>query len=162
MTKELKYGVRTTIPARVGMMSLVGIGKSEFPLRFGNYFSFAGTREEMLQGADVRCLNFWAENLNEAVRRFLPDGLVNIILYTSDNGYKWAIVDDERIPEEWYYNKLCRTGCAAPPVEYAKEIYEYLGDPHNEFEQYSDPKSYWEKRGGVYNENGSIRFNLNN
>jgi hypothetical protein len=156
MTKELKYGVRTTIPARIGVMSLVGIMRKEYPLEFGNYFSFAADRETTLNGRDIRCLNFWAENLAEAARRFLPDGQVQVIIYTIDNRYRWAIIDEDRIPKDWYNNKLCLTGCAAPPVEFAKEMHEYLGDPTNELEQYTDPKSYWAKRGWRYLGNGVI------
>ncbi len=156
MNKELKYGVHTTIPARVGMMSLVGIGSKEYPLGFGNYFSFAGTIEDIMNGRDIRCLNFWAENLNEAARRFLPDGMVRVILYSHENGLKWAVVDDERIPPEWYHNKLCFTGCRRPPQEFAEEIYNYFGDDGNEFEQFTDPKSYWDSRGWKWHPNGVI------
>lgn len=174
MTTELKYGVRTSIPAVVGVMSLVGVG-NDYPLSWGNYFDFAPEDRRTMFYTSIRCLNFWAENLNEARKRFLPDGKVNVILYTAEptqgswedkDGHhtieylpRWAIVDDERIPKDWYYNKLCFTGGRKPPKEFAEEIYRILGDPNNEFEQYTDPKSYWAKRGGTYHENGCVSYN---
>ena len=54
------FGVKKKIRAVVGMRSLVGVSKKNFPLGHANYFSF---------GNDVRCLNMWAENLEEAVSR---------------------------------------------------------------------------------------------
>jgi hypothetical protein len=169
---ELKYGVRTSIPAVVGMMSQVGIGSKEYPLSFGNYFDFANDDRKSMFYTSIRCLNFWAENMTEARRRFLPDGNVDVLLYAGPehegrfedkDGHnvikynpKWAIVDDKRIPADWYHNKLCFTGCRRPPMKFAKEIYEYLGDPNNEFEQYTDPKTYYDKRGWVYHDNGVV------
>ena len=123
------------VPAIVGGKSLIGVSK-ERPCSWGNYF-------ELYNGP--RVWNFWAENLETAKERFLEDGLVQIIRY--DRG---CIIWDARIPDDWYYNKLCMTGGPAISLEIAKEIYEILGDPDYELEQWIDPYSYWKKRGGEY------------
>ena len=57
---------------------------------------------------------------------------------------------DRRIPADWYYNRLCFTGDRLPAVEVARAIYEYLGDPTNELERFTNPVAYHEKRGGWY------------
>jgi hypothetical protein len=146
---EIKLGTRKMIPAQVGMKSLIGCG-GEYPLGWANYFSFYD-KNNRFEG--IRCLNFWAENLQEAVRRFLPDGLVEVISYEND---RFAIIDDSRIPENWYYNRLCFTGGYRPTLETAIEIYGYLGDEHYELEQFIDAKSYHAKRGWELSENGMM------
>ena len=35
-------------------------------------------------------------------------------------------------------------------------MYDYLGDPNNEFEQFTDPKSYYTKRGSEYDERTGV------
>ena len=131
------------VPINITQVSLIGV-HGEYPLSHANYFWLGNTR----------ILNFWIENLKEANIRFDLKNEVKI----RDYG-KVAIIDDERIPKEWYHNELCCTGGPRLTVEQAKDIYEYLGDPTNEFEQYVDPKSYWEKRGATYS-NGYITHNI--
>jgi len=142
-------------PAVVGMQSLIGVG-GKAPHRWGNYFALAVP--------EIRVLNFWAENLKAAVKQgILSDGYVQVRVYTWEKEgqtYKACIVDDPRIPQDWYYNKLCYTGSRKPPVEIAKEIYDYLGDPDNELEQFTDPAMYHAKRGWEYNERGFVSYCL--
>lgn len=91
------------IDAQIEAMSLVGVGvlnNSEYPMSFGNYFSFSN---------EVRCVNMWAENFKEATSRFLSDGKVEIDLF-QHNDHKWAIVVDERIPKDWLNDSLYFTG----------------------------------------------------
>jgi hypothetical protein len=140
------------IEARVASMSLIGVGK-ERPCGWGNYFWFTD---------ESRCLNMWAENLKSAKDRFLTDGLVKVRRYTAEEGNKkgcsWSIVIDDRIPGDWLYNKLCTTGGWPPPLEFAKDMYEILGDPTYELERYIDPEMYYAKRGEEYfSESGIVR-----
>ena len=136
-------GIETYIPATVGSMSLIGVGK-ERPCSWGNYFwftrAFTGGPYE-----GIRCCNMWAENLKTAATRFLPDGMVKVVLFKGEH-CDYAIVVDERIPKEWRYDKCCFTGCYRPSYEIAKEIYDILGDPDGEFEWWTDPGMYHAKR----------------
>ena len=151
---DMKYGVKTKIPARVGMMSLIGVC-DEFPVSWGNYFWF---RE-----GEARCVNMWAENLDEARIRFLPDGMVEGYLF--DDTY--FVVADDRIPTDWLYNKFCFTGgCSPKDKEILKEMYSIHGDPTNAAEEYLDPVAYHTKRGGEYivTKDGFaiIKYSINN
>ena len=137
---------RVKIEAKVGMESLIGVGK-ERPSSWGNYFWFR---------SGERCLNMWAENLETAVERFLDDGMVECAVWdvpSSDSrGFSsFAIVIDRRIPQNWLYQKLCFTGGYGVDLATATEMYELVGDPDNELERWSDPVSYYDKRGMKYN-----------
>ena len=135
------FGVKKKIRAVVGMMSLVGVRKKNFPLGHANYFSF---------GNDVRCLNMWAENLEEAVRLYLTDGMVEGWEFC-EGRRRWFVVDDERLPEGWLYNKFCWTGSSYPSdIEMVREMYGIHGDPTGEILQIENPKKYWEDRGNEY------------
>jgi hypothetical protein len=116
--------------------SLIGTGTSR-PVSWGNYF---------YMGEHKRVLNMWEENLEDAVGKFLLDGLVKV----RDYGDVLIVIDD-RIPSNYYYNKCCFTGCGKVSLEIAKNIYETLGDPTNELLQFIDPHKYHEIRGGCYN-----------
>lgn len=154
---EPVIGKKTSVPAKVGMHSLVGVGKQR-PTSWGNYFSLSQTHEQMIRmHPAARVWNFWAENLEAAVDVYLKDKMVDIIQYK--NG---CIILDKRIPEDWYYNKLCFTGGYPPDIDEAREIYNILGDPNNEFEQFIDPVEYYAKRGGTYNiDTGIVRYSFN-
>lgn len=128
------------VKARVTGSSLIGVGE-ERPTSWGNYFNLK----------EGRVLNFWAENLETAVDRFLTDGMVNVRIYSDTNNRNFIIIDDDRIPKDWYYNKLCFTGYGRPSKEVAKEIFDHLGDPTNEMEFYDDPVLYYRKRNQDYN-----------
>ena len=132
-------------PPEVGEMSLIGV-RSQPPVSWGNYFSLR---------SGPRVLNMWAENLNHVVSQgLIADNKLRVIDYGN-----YCIIDDIRIPEEYYYNKLCFTGGPRVSVEHAKEIYGYIGDPENELEQFTDPVSYYEKEGGTYDPNtGSVYY----
>lgn len=127
----------------VGGTSLIGV-HGQPPHPWANYFSL---RHEYL-----RVLNFWAENL-EGATPFLTDGQVQIRKWSWDvedaacDGAV-CIIDDSRIPANWYHNDLCFTGYGFPPVEVARQIYEHLGDPNNEFERFTDSEMYYARRGG--------------
>jgi hypothetical protein len=147
-------GKREKIAPIIASYSLIGVhGKP--PHSWGNYFSLYDPGDE--SGWGLRVWNFWAENLKAAKHQFLDDGLVEIIRYT--NG---CIIDDPRIPKDWYYNKLCFTGGPQCSLEEATEIYSIVGDPNNELEQFTDPVSYYAKRGSKYNpETGIITKRIN-
>lgn len=123
------------LPAAVSGQSLIGVGHQR-PCSWGNYFWID----------EVRILNMWAENLETARERFLTDNKVKVL--RSGNR---AIVIDDRIPDEWLYNKLCFTGGGSISLEQAAIFYAILGDPDNEIEQFIDGKSYYAKRGGRVN-----------
>ena len=105
----------------------------------------------------------WAENITAADKEFSLDGEMEALVY--EDGFQdsavydhyCAIVVDPRIPKEWRYDKLCFTGYGRPPIEVAKEMYEALGDPTNEFEQFTDPRSYHAKRGEIWDERGWVQ-----
>jgi hypothetical protein len=139
------------VTATVGSMSLMGTSAKR-PVNWGNYF--------WLRQNDSRVVNFWAENLVSAKGLFLPDSLVKVVTYGKKD-CKWSIVFDERIPLNWYYPKLYFTGCLRMPREFAAEAYDLMGgDPENELEFWDDPVSYYAKRGGTYNSNGTVFYNL--
>lgn len=144
-----------TVPAVVAMASLVEINTSKYPTGWGNYFWLAN---------GLRVANFWAENLKEAARRFLTDGMVRVQVWSwaTEGGRtaSIALIDDPRIPEDWYYSELCWTGYGLPPVEVAREMFAVRGDPTNELEQLTDPASYHAKRGGKWHPNGYVSYAL--
>lgn len=123
------------VKAKVGGMSLVGVG-SKRPCSWGNYFWLSG---------GPRILNMWAENLEDAVEKFLLDGLVKIRDYGDV-----AIIIDERIPQDYFYNKCCFTSSGGVSLEIAQDIYKTLGDPTNELLRFTDPKQYHDLRGENY------------
>jgi hypothetical protein len=159
------------VPPQVGMRSLVGIGGREFPLSFGNYFALVHADVGAHKWDGWRINNFWAENLTEAAKRFLQDNLVRVQVWrwTKDGKDREgkertvsglnAIIDDARIPAEWYHNKMCWTGGALPPLEVAQQMYAVRGDATNELEMWTNPVSYYAKRGGEYKD-GFIRYNI--
>ena len=95
ITKEIR-----NVTAKVGMMSLVGIMGKEYPLSFGNYFAFSN---------GLYCVNMWAENLEEIVKRNKIDTVECTVF--SDGKHQLAFVTDKRIPPNWLIqNRLCVTG----------------------------------------------------
>jgi hypothetical protein len=147
------------IPANVGMQSLIGVGRAR-PCGWGNYFWF-GDGLRMAWTRHPRCVNMWAENLKDAAIKFLHNGMVKVRLY-DDGKNMWAIVIDGRIPSEWLYNKLCFTGGNLPPLPFAEDMYDVLGDPDNELERFTDPEMYHARRGQVYNKSGWITYHVDN
>lgn len=137
-------------PIECAGMSLIGVSKRSFPVGWGNYFWIVSPKRE-----SIRIFNFWWENLERANKEFDLKDKVNVRVYNND-GSLCGLIDDKRIPLEWYYNKLCFTGFGRPAREIGKDMYDYLGDPDNEYEQFVDPKSYYEKRGYTYHNNGIV------
>lgn len=132
------------VSTKIGGQSLVGVS-GEAPHSWGNYFS-------LREGS--RVVNFWSENLEAANLQFGLNGHVKVRKYTSSLKISYVLIDDARIPADWYYNKLCFTGCYSPPIDVIKDMFDYLGDPDNEFEKYTDPESYYFKRGKKYTSTG--------
>lgn len=145
------------VPIRYGCQSLIGT-LSTRPVDWGNYFSLIVGEEN----ADVRIANMWAENLKDAESKFL-DGEVELTIYQhqKEDGrtLSWALVTDDRIPDDYLYNKLCFTGTSSPPADIITDMFDIVGDPDGELEQYIDPISYYSKKGNMeYNpETGIIR-----
>lgn len=135
------------LPVRCASMSLIAIFDERRPVSWGNYFWLY--YDEKMEYDEVRIINMWWENL-EALS--LQNGVVEVKIYTDPETKKrWGIITDQRVPPKYLYNKLCFTGYSMPSKEIARDMYDLLGDPENEFEQYTDPVSYWDKRGGKYN-----------
>lgn len=137
------------VEAKVGSSSLVGI-MDDPPVKYGNYFSLWG-------GQSI--VNMWAENLEDAVEKFLTDRLVKI----RDYG-KVAIIIDERIPKEYYYNNCCFTGSIGVTLDIAKNIYETLGDPNNQLLRFIDFREYHRLKGNTVreckNDEGNVIMNI--
>lgn len=130
-------------PIRYAGWSLIGIGGKP-PHSWGNYFWI------MVNDERVRVLNMWLENLRHAEIEYLQGDGCQIRLYR-DAGEAWCLIDDERIPAGYYYNTLCFTGGRPPTPAVATDAFAYLGDPDNEVEQYTNPVTYWAKKGWEYN-----------
>lgn len=133
----MKFWTHKLIPSAIGWQSLIGVGPHR-PCSHGNYFSF-------LEGP--RCLNMWAENLQHLINEEIIDGHIECLV---DSDIKFAVVIDDRVPKDFINKKLCFTGGPGADLEVMKELYDFIGDPDNEFEQFSDPKKYWEDRGWEY------------
>jgi hypothetical protein len=131
------------IGAKVGSQSMIGPGR-ERPTKWGNYF--------WLANSPIRVVNFWAENLEELVRNgTLADQRVKVRVYDE----AWALIVDDRIDPEWFHNKLCFTGARYPGLPIIRDMYDVVGDPSGEIEQYESPETYWPKHNGEYR-NGAV------
>lgn len=151
MSTEKLY-TEKMLPTAIGLQSLVGIG-GKAPHGWGNYFDLA---------YGPRIANFWAENLTAADREFNLGGQVKVRVYTYKMPHFQAdigIIADERIPAEWYYDKLCFTGGFVPPLDILRDMYSYHGDPDNEIEKFENPEKYWTDRGANYR-NGIISYSV--
>ena len=82
--------------------TLVGYSKGKFPQKSGNCFS---VRTD--QGNEYRIVNFNVENWDEMIRMGLE---LPIVIGVLDEGT--AIIQDDRIPDEWYDDQYCSVCCA--------------------------------------------------
>lgn len=138
------------IPAQVGEHSLIGT-MGEPPFSHGNYFWFSN---------GMRSVNMWAENLYDLVdRSVLEDGYINVDVYEVKGKY-WAIVTDERVPDEYLINYPCFTGGPVPPKGLLLFMSKYYEWDYERVEEYVDPESYAKKRGG-YISNGVMVIPVN-
>lgn len=138
----------------VGEMSLVGVhGKP--PHAHANYFWLT---------CGSRVLNFWAENLEAAVKQFDIDE-VHIRRYKGE-GFDVCLIDDWRIPQDWYLKELCFTGSRVPPVEVLEDIF-WFGETRylsfqNDLQRFTDPANYYAKKGwGYHPETGVVSIPVN-
>lgn len=141
------------LPARSCGSSLIGVGGNA-PFGWGNYFYLRGY---------ARVVNMWLENMEALVQsRDLHDGTIEGVLYEHHHN-KWFLVTDARAPADYLYNRLCFTGYSRPPLEIAEDMFDRLGgDIYGALEEWTDPVSYWEKKGGSYDpESGIITLNVN-
>lgn len=105
-----------TCEAIIGLTSLVGILSNDYPLKYGNYFGLTN---------GLRIVNFWAENFAEATQRFLLDGKVKVKVFEYGSS-KIGLIDDSRIPDNWYNKDFCFTGHYRPSQDLLDEISKYL------------------------------------
>jgi len=125
---ELEYSVsKRMIPAKIGGRSLVAIG-GEPPFKFGNYFDFncGGDTLQEVMSLSVRCVNMWAENLEEWAKRNKA-GEIECVVVSTGEGSLGAVVDP-RVGEEWYIHKdnggrdICLTGAGHVPRALIEEL----------------------------------------
>jgi len=95
---------RREIEASVGMHSLVGI-HGDPPYGHGNYFSFS---------SGPRCVNMWAENMNHLIETGVIDEEIEVELWRT-NDKEWAVVVDDRAPDDYVEESPCFTGYGSPP-----------------------------------------------
>ena len=132
------------IPARVGIQSLVGVMGQEYPFSRGNYFDFRHEKEPY-------CVNMWSENMTEAVKRFLPDKMVEVDIITvhydgCDYPIYYAVVVDDRIPKEWLHDSPYFCGVASLPPDALKDLVYRYDWNYEKTEKYIDPVSYYGKQ----------------
>lgn len=118
MAKPLNIVTVTTDEWAIGSVSLVGVGKCDFPLSFGNYFSMYLDKTE--PDNDMGVINIWYENLAEAIKRFDITELTFHVI----NG-KALIVESDKIPSDWYIEDFfIEYNCSLNQVE-ALKVREY-------------------------------------
>jgi hypothetical protein len=141
---DLQYWkYKTLVHPWVCEMSLIGTPR-ELPLSWGNYMSVS----ELGDTRPWRVLNMWKENF-DALGTFGASSPW-VLTHEGEEGGRWVVIYDSRVPDDWYYNKLCFTGYGAPGVPALSEIYKLLGDPTGELELFTDPVAYHAKCGNEY------------
>lgn len=157
-------------PFRWGMMSLIGTSR-ERPVSWGNYHDILILEDNLPKGfnpkpsddffrdrypeyVSFRVVNMWKENFQDAMDKFIDDAEVEMRLYSSG----FCVIDDNRIPEDYYYRPM-HFKYARFDQEEIKHAYDTYGDPTNEYEQFSNPRIYYARRGQVYS-NGNIAMSF--
>jgi hypothetical protein len=142
--KQYSYTVTEEFASPVvGLTSTIAVCREPPPYKRANYFWL---------DCGSRVLNFWAENLEAAVKRFSLDK-VRIRRYKGE-GFDVCLIDDSRIPEDWYSKELCFTNYKSLPIEVLKDIF-WFGENNyrpfkNDLEMFTDPISYYTKKGWGY------------
>jgi hypothetical protein len=139
------HGKPRVFDAYVGSMSLVGC-HGEPPLSFGNYFWLRD---------GPRVTNMWAENLTHARKNLLTDGKVHGWWWDGPADFHgavpgWFVVDDGRLPDDYYNDKMCWTGGPRPTADIAKEMFSIRGNEGDALLEWTDPEAYWKARNGTY------------
>jgi hypothetical protein len=88
---------------QIAMVTLVGVPKTGFPLRWGNCFSARLGPEDLAPA--VKIINFNYENLEELLRRRTITWPIRIVYL--DVPRKVALIEDPRVPDGWYQTKYC-------------------------------------------------------
>ena len=83
---------------QISRQTLVGPDEPPYPIERGNCFSV-----QTLDGKFYMIVNFVVENLKEIVKRDVP---WPICIRELSEGV--AVVEDERIPKEWYRKSWCK------------------------------------------------------
>ncbi|MFY0656166.1 MAG: hypothetical protein JXR12_05270 [Neptunomonas phycophila] len=91
MAKELVVEKKTVDKINITGSSLVGIMGTNFPLSHGNYFYIE------VDGREMGVINFWLENLEEAIERFKPTSF-EVEIFENGGG---AIITSPDIPDDW-------------------------------------------------------------
>lgn len=141
---------KVKVKANIASMSLVGISAGEYPFPWGNYFSMLVDPKNQIETISAsmqkqsgfwgfRVCNFNCENFEEAMKRFLLDGDVEITMFQVDENYPFVAITDERIPEDWYclwgeYMGYCNGQIHG---EDYKEVSKILGKRFGGYRQYT-------------------------
>lgn len=127
LKKHEKEYIQESVPRKkiltdVGAHSLIGIF-GDPPYDHANYFNFVDP--------NVRCANMWMENLDHLCQTGVLDGMVEVEMWQYQDR-SWAVVDDDRVPDEYLNGEPCWTGYGAPPEPIREVMKQRYGWPDEE------------------------------
>lgn len=132
--------IKKKILARIGMVSCVNVLSNDYPVSYGNYFSIIYPSHWM----GIQVCNFNYENFKEAVKRFLTDNQVEVIVFQKeDEDWVFCAIADDRIPQDWYHmwsddQGYCNGGITGKEWQ---EVVDYLGNRYTNLEKTDDKKN---------------------
>lgn len=126
------------------------------PIKNGNFCDIEVTKDDVV--IVIRVLNMFKENLEAVIDKLVSQGMDGKIWIKiwSHGIFHWGIINHGPIPDDWLTEKLLWGSDNLPPVDIAKQIYEFFGDDTNEIERFTNPNMYWARRGYEY-EDGWIK-----
>lgn len=132
--------IKKKILARIGMVSCVNVLSDDYPVSYGNYFSIIYPSHWM----GIQVCNFNYENFKEAIKRFLTDGQVEVIVFQKeDKDWVFCAIADDRIPQDWYHmwssdQGYCNGGISGKEWQ---DVVDYLGNRYTNLEKTDDKKT---------------------
>lgn len=111
-----KNGDRRKIEASVGRHSLIGV-HGDPPYDHANYFNFA---------SGPRCVNMWLENMSHLKEIGAIKKDIEVELWKSKERL-WAVVVDDRVPNDYIQDSPCFTGYGPPPESVLQIMNEKYG-----------------------------------
>lgn len=98
---------------RITVTTLVGVMPGTFPIDSGNCFSIKAS-----DNREYKIVNFIYENLKELIDRKYIEFPIEILKLSNHV----AIINDERIPEEWYSKEFCTICCPRPLLPLPQQL----------------------------------------
>jgi len=95
---------RLMIEASAARYSLIGV-HGDPPYDHANYFRFSN---------GPRCVNMWMENMTHLREKGVIGPQIEVEVWENE-GQSWAVVVDDRVPDDYIQDSPCFTGYAAPP-----------------------------------------------